>query len=289
MSGLKAFFKKGTKLVIFSFYKAIQLLCSIFIEQYWLQTNYVPLSFNHLPDTFSGLSIIQFSDVHFGNFYSYKKFEQVVSRINELKPDLIFFTGDLYDATQGHTSEACIPLLSGLKARYGKWAVLGNHDYRSGSQNVVKLLKKSDFTVLRNENQILKCDDQHIRIVGLDDVILGKPDLHKALAGVQDQEFTMLLVHEPDYADIAADYPIDLQFSGHSHGGQIRLPFIGALKPTKKGRKYIQGLYKIKKSKLQLYTNRGIGMTFLPIRLFCRPEITVFTFHNNRHIPLTNE
>jgi predicted MPP superfamily phosphohydrolase len=194
---------------------------------------------------------------------------------------LIFFTGDLYDAAQGRTSEACVPLLSVLKAKYGKWAVLGNHDYRIGSLNVVELLKKSDFTVLRNENHILKCNNQHIRIAGLDDVILGKPNLDKALAGGQEQDFTLLLVHEPDYADIAADYPIDLQFSGHTHGGQVRLPFIGALKTTKKGRKYIQGLYKIKESRLQLYTNRGIGMTFLPIRLLCRPEITIFSLHTN--------
>jgi predicted MPP superfamily phosphohydrolase len=270
-------FRKSLKKLLSVVYRASFLLGSVFFERYWIQTRQVQLSSPRIPDTFSGLRIVQFSDVHLGNFYSLTQLSKAVSYINQLQPDIIFFTGDLYDAEQGSPSESCIPILSKLLATYGKWAVLGNHDYRSGVKKIVSLLHKSGFTVLKNNSDQIEHEGKHINIVGLDDWLRGTPNLPKALIGLQPETFTIALVHEPDYAEIAAKYPIDLQVSGHSHGGQVRIPGIGAIMTTKKGRKYIQGLYKLQGSRLQVYANSGLGMTFLPIRFYCRPEVTLYT------------
>jgi predicted MPP superfamily phosphohydrolase len=270
-------FQRSFKLLLSATYKVSFLFGSLFFDRYWIQTKHVPFYSSRIPDIFSGLRIVQFSDVHLGDFYSLTRLSKAVSHINQLKPDLILFTGDLYDAQQGIASEECIPVLSELKATYGKWAVLGNHDYRSGARKISKLLHNSGFKVLKNENQQIERGGKYINIIGLDDWLRGTPNLPKALKGLHPDEFTIALVHEPDFADAAANFPIDLQVSGHSHGGQVRIPGIGAIMTTKKGRKYVQGLYKLQGSRLQVYTNAGLGMTFLPIRFYCRPEVTVFT------------
>jgi predicted MPP superfamily phosphohydrolase len=270
-------FKRLLKKLLSVIYKFCFLFGSLFFERYWIQTKHVQLSYSNLPDSFSGLRIIQFSDVHLGNFYSLTQLRKAVIHINQLQPDLIFFTGDLYDSEQGIASDDCIPVLSELSAYYGKWAVLGNHDYLSGAKKINHLLQNSGFTVLKNSHQKIECKGKHINIMGQDDWLRGTPNLPKALKGLNADDFTISLVHEPDFADVAASFPIDLQISGHSHGGQVRIPWIGPIVTTKKGRKYVKGLYQIQGSRLQVYANSGLGMTFLPIRFYCRPEVTVFT------------
>jgi predicted MPP superfamily phosphohydrolase len=221
--------------------------------------------------------LIQFSDVHLGRYFSLKRLEEITSKIEHLQPDILCFTGDLFDAMNGYPNDKIIPILSKLKAPYGKFAVLGNHDYRSGKKTVTNLLESCGFRVLINERDLVKRAGKHIQMVGVDEILHGQPDLSAALGDNPEQLFTILLAHEPDYADHASGFPIDLQISGHSHGGQIRLPILGALFTPEYGQKYVQGLYKVKDSSLLVYTNRGIGTTQLPFRLFCRPELTVFT------------
>jgi uncharacterized protein len=250
---------------------------SFFVERYWFQIKEVTLTLTRLPMEFAGLRLIQFSDVHLGRYFSLKRLEEITRKIELLQPDILCFTGDLFDAMNGNPSDKIIPILSKLKAPYGKFAVLGNHDHRSGSKTVTELLESCGFRVLINERDLVKRAGQHIQIVGVDEILYGRPDLSAALGDNAEQPFTLLLAHEPDYADYASGFPIDLQISGHSHGGQIRLPILGALFTPKYGQKYVQGLYKVKDSQLLVYTNRGIGTTQLPFRLFCRPELTVFT------------
>jgi len=254
---------------------------SIFGEPHWIQTKHVSLVLPNFPAAFSGMKMVQFSDVHLGNYFKMSRFAELVTRLNQLKPDLLCFTGDLFDDHQGHPSEDVIPLLQQLEAPLGKLAVLGNHDYRLGRQRITDLLTRGGFTVLNNSQGIVEREGVKIRVAGVSDMIFGKPNLQEALRRGKELSFTLLLVHEPDFADIAANFPIDLQISGHSHGGQVRLPFLGgSLSAPEFGRKYIQGLYTVANSKLQVYTNRGIGTTLLPIRFMCRPEITVFTLKN---------
>lgn len=114
-------------------------------------------------------------------------------------------------------------------------------------------------------------------VAGLEDMLHGRPDPEAALKGIPEGTCTVLMMHEPDYADTAENYPFDLQLSGHSHGGQIRLPFVGAAYTPYGAVKYISGLYHTENKAMPVYVNRGFGETYMPFRLLCRPELTVIT------------
>lgn len=245
------------------------------VERFWYQIKDVRLKIQNLPKTFEGWKIVQFSDIHLGFHYGIEDFQSVVRMINNLNPDIIFFTGDLIQA--GYMEpELSIPLLQALKVnRGGKWAVIGNHDYSAPDQ-VIEVLTRSQFKVLKNTHDFIESNQQRLYIAGIDDVMYGSPNIAKAVEGLSDHECVLLLAHEPDIADESSLHPIQAQFSGHSHGGQVRLPFYGPIIKQRLARKYEDGFYQVGTSKMPLYVNRGIGTTNLAIRFFCRPEITVF-------------
>lgn len=179
------------------------------------------------------------------------------------------------------TSEI-IPILTKLSAPFGKFAVYGNHDHGGyGSRLYKNIMESSGFQLLINESKEIKLlNNDRIFIVGIDDAMLGNPDIEFALRNVPDGTFKLLLSHAPDLADHAAPYNIQLQLSGHSHGGQIKLPLIGALVKPPYAQNYVEGFYTIgDNSQLTLYVNRGIGTTRLPFRFLCKPEITVLTLN----------
>jgi predicted MPP superfamily phosphohydrolase len=249
---------------------------SFFYERFRYEVRHVQLAFPNLPAAFSGLRIVQFSDTHLGHYFDNDNLSTVVDRLKSLRADLICFTGDLFDVDIGNDSERTTELLAALQAPLGKWASLGNHDYWAGPSPVSRVLEKAGFHVLNNSSQTVQRGADSIRIAGIEDWLKGKPDLDMTLGGTDDA-FTLLLAHEPDIADLTKRYPVDLQLSGHSHGGQVLLPGLTALAAPPKGRKYMAGLYEFPESRLKLYTTRGIGTTNIPFRLFCRPEITVLT------------
>jgi hypothetical protein len=249
-----------------------------FIERFWLEINRIELSFSRLPKAFSGLRIVQFSDIHLGFFYNTDDLKELVTRINRLKPDLICFTGDIVEDDVGQL-DACIPILQKLAAPLGKVAVMGNHDYRIGSpEKVISALENSGFVLLKNGNFTIEMTGSSIYIAGVDD-LFASPDLEATLAGIPADQFTILLAHEPDIPLSSVNQPIDLQLSGHSHGGQIVIPFVGPLYTPDGAKVYVQGLRKKTAAHKEtvLYVNKGVGTTFLPVRFNCRPEITVFT------------
>lgn len=260
-------------------------LYGVFGERLWIQTKMVRLSFNRFPASFSDIRIVQFSDTHIGKFFSIERLARVVELLQQQNPDVVCFTGDLFDSEYGKVSDEVIPVLSRLQAGLGKFAVLGNHDMRLSSERVRDVLERSGFTVLVNENRSIERGNGRIRVAGLDEIFYGKPNLKLALKGAGQDEFVLLLAHEPDFADTSLKYPIDLQLSGHSHGGQIRIPLYGSLFTPDYGKKYSIGLYSFKGSEFHVYTNRGIGTTLLPIRFNCRPEITVFTLEKTKTPP----
>lgn len=248
----------------------------VFGERYWIQLKTVQLVYRRYPAAFAGMRIVQFSDTHLGKYYSLEQLARVVKLIQRQKPDLICFTGDLFDSNYGEISDDVIPILSRLQAKLGKYAVLGNHDMRLDPNGVRNVLERSGFTVLVNANKSIERGNSRLWVVGIDEMFHGKPDLPLALKGTEGDEFVLLLAHEPDFADTALRFPVDLQLSGHSHGGQIRIPFYGSLFTPDLGQKYQVGLYTFDHSEFRVYTNRGIGTTLFPIRFNCRPEITVF-------------
>ncbi|GGD73411.1 metallophosphoesterase [Paenibacillus nasutitermitis] len=237
------------------------------------------LGYSNLPASYEGLRIVHFSDIHLDFHYGLERMEELVARLQELQPDLLCFTGDLYDTSIGSSAEECSRLLGLLKVPLGKWAVLGNHDYTTGAEKVASILDKGGFRVLDNAWELIEHGGQLMRIAGIDDVLRGSHDLDGALLPDGGESFTILLAHEPDIADEVLRYNVDLQLSGHSHGGQVRLPYYGALFTPELARKYPDGLYELRsgQKKLMLYTNRGIGVSTYPVRFWCRPEITVLT------------
>jgi len=246
-------------------------------ERTWLEVVRLSVPLPGLPESFKGTKLVHFSDVHLGHYCEPKDLQQITEQIAAEVPDLICFTGDIVDEGTRVLSSV-VPILSELQAPFGKYAVLGNHDYRAREQQVIRhAWAASGFEVLDNRNIRLRKNDDELFIAGIDDALHGVPNLAQALTGIPVGKAVILLAHEPDFADEAAQHPISLQLSGHSHGGQVRLPFIGHLLTPKLARKYVQGLYQVGPHSMYVYTNRGLGTTILPVRLFCRPELTILT------------
>lgn len=244
-------------------------------EPNWLDITRMELPFKDLPSAFAGSRLVHFSDVHLGFNKDAKDLSRLVAHIKEAKPDIICFTGDIVDS-YAEDLEDSVSILAELSAPLGKYAILGNHDYKN-TELLTRLLTSAGFRVLRNQSYLIKQGGATLAVAGLDDLLHGKPDPQAALRGVPEGTFTLLMMHEPDYADTAEAYPFHLQLSGHSHGGQIRLPFVGAAYTPYGSNKYISGLYYTEKKAMPVYVNRGFGETFMPFRFLCRPELTIIT------------
>lgn len=239
------------------------------IEPRWIEVVEQRIRLSRLPSGFEGIRVAVFGDLHGGFHMNEKDVSQVVSKINALKPDLMLFTGDLVDDRQD-VLLPILPYLQKLQAPLGKFAVLGNHDYQ-GDQIAPKL-KHTGFHVLRNTHHAINKGRDRLVVAGVEDMLMGKPDLYQAIKGIADT-CTILLSHCPDFADNIVVNQVDLQISGHSHGGQIRFPLIGAVITPPGGQIYIDGFYSLEQT--NVYVNRGIGTTILPFRFNCRPQISV--------------
>ncbi|MFJ7728875.1 metallophosphoesterase [Neobacillus sp. NPDC097160] len=237
-----------------------------------------------IPKSFEGIKMVQFSDTHLGFQYNLTQFKKLAAKINDLQPDIILFTGDLMDEPNKYTEmNQLVPILETLHAPLGKYCIFGNHDHGGyGSEIYRNIMETTNFNVLLNESIPIKLNDgSSIYLLGIDDAMLGNPDLPLALKKVPNNRFTLLLSHAPDLAESALQYPIHWQLSGHSHGGQVKIPFIGPLVMPPFAQKYPEGLYTIgDENPLTLYVNRGIGTTRLPFRFMAKPELTIFTLRS---------
>ncbi|MFP5105210.1 metallophosphoesterase [Neobacillus sp. C211] len=239
-----------------------------------------------IPNSFDGIKMIQFSDTHLGFQYNLHQFNQLVNKINSLKPDIILFTGDLMDEPNQYTEiNKLMPILKKLQAPLGKYCIFGNHDHGGyGSDIYRNIMETTGFSVLLNDSAPIKLSDGSIiYLLGIDDAMLGNPNISLTLKNVPKNSFKILLSHAPDLAETASLYPVQWQLSGHSHGGQIKIPFLGALVTPPFGKIYPEGLYSIgEHNPLSLYVNRGIGTTRLPFRFMSKPELTVFTLKSEK-------
>ncbi|PLT34382.1 metallophosphoesterase [Bacillus sp. V5-8f] len=252
------------------------------IEPKWLDIHTIEINSPQVPKGFSGFRIVQFSDTHLGFQFQLKDLGSAIEKINELKPDLIIFTGDLMDDPNQYPYQKDItPVLKRLEAPMGKLCIYGNHDHGGyGSEVYESIMEQSGFQVLLNSNvEISLINGDKLYIAGLDDAMLGRPDFEATLKDIPKDAYTILLSHAPDVADITAKYNVQLQISGHSHGGQVQIPFAGALVTPPFAKKYKEGTFTI--GKLKLHVNRGLGTTRLPYRFLSRPEITVYEFSSN--------
>jgi predicted MPP superfamily phosphohydrolase len=251
-----------------------------FIEPGWLDIEKLKLKLPHLPPTFNGFRIAQISDIHIGGWMNQERLSQVVDAVISQAPDLVVMTGDFVIGHDWH-GDVNINLavlkneLSRLTKRVLTLSVLGNHDYWLDADIVRTALQSCGVIEIGNDVYTLERGSEEFHIAGIDDVYVRRDDLGSVLEKLPEHGGSMLLVHEPDFADRSAETGrFDLQVSGHSHGGQVILPAIGPPFLPKYAEKYPSGLYRVRE--MYQYTNRGVGMTNPTVRFNCRPEITVF-------------
>jgi predicted MPP superfamily phosphohydrolase len=249
-----------------------------------LQVTRLEVRLQRLPSAFDGLRLVQLSDFHYDPYLDNRVIASAVALANQLRPDVVVLTGDFvtqrpfsghFDPPAAVQAEPCSQLLSGLRPRLGIFAILGNHDYFTDPDRIAAILRAHGFHVLRNHAFPLEENGARLWMAGVNDVVAGADDLGLALQPVPSGEAVVLLAHEPDFADWVPPQRVDLQLSGHSHGGQIVLPIIGPPYLPPLARKYPWGLRRL--GPLTLYTNRGIGTITLPVRFNAPPEVTLFT------------
>lgn len=244
----------------------------------------------NLPEAMDGFTIAQLSDFHYDPYFGASQIRAGVELANQFSPDLMVLTGDFvtlpWIRSQGKRRRAaefavpCAELLSGLKSRHGLYAVLGNHDLGTDERMVTEALEHRAIAVLKNQAVPIEQQGSRLWLAGVQDIMYGRPDLDQTLRSIPHDEPVVLLAHEPDFADEASRYKINLQLSGHSHGGQIRLPFAVSLYLPPLARKYPWGMRRV--GDLTLYTNVGIGTIHVPMRWNCPPEVTLITLQSER-------
>lgn len=241
----------------------------------WLDLSHLTLQLPGLPCDFDGLRLVQISDLHLGTWINQPLLAEAVQVVNQQQPDLVVITGDFVTFDPARYADTLTSELSQLRAPHGVVAVLGNHDHWTSPRIVTRALRRAGVTVLRNAVQPIQRGASCLYVCGLDSAAAEADDLALLLSQLPPVAAAILLAHEPDLADeTAASGRFMLQLSGHSHGGQIVLPLIGAPVTPRLGRKYRAGLYQI--NGMQHYTNRGLGAAELHLRINCPPEITNF-------------
>jgi uncharacterized protein len=246
------------------------------IEPNWLDIKTVDLTLPHLSKEFEGYKIVQLTDIHADRWMTEERLSRIVEEVNRQNPDLIALTGD-YVTKASETYGPNLRAFRNLKAKDGSLAVLGNHDHWSDPKILVDILEEVGVTVLHNEVKTIDRQGTQLNIAGVGDVYAEQDDLTKVLSALPEQGAAIMLAHEPDYADETAPTKrFDLQLSGHSHGGQVHIPFMKRVLPPL-GEIYPAGQYQV--GEMIQYTSRGIGVTGLRVRLNCRPEVTILRLH----------
>ncbi len=254
------------------------ILYSRFIEPNMLFVNEKKIISETIETNFNGLKIVHFSDLHFGSTVHERQLKKIVNKINELKPDIVVFTGDLIEQKYEINSKErknLVKYLKQIEAKYGKYAIAGNHDYENKYFN--NIIYDSDFILLNNTYDVIySYNNQSIGIYGLDDILFGEPNMEKFVdKEFADTKYKILLVHEPDYIDKVIDkYQIDLILSGHSHNQQVRIPYIKGFWLPEGSKKYYEPYYKINNT--DVYISNGLGTSSIELRFLSPPSINLF-------------
>lgn len=250
------------------------------LEPRWFDVEEVTIPLPRLPRTLDGLTIAHLSDLHLGPYLGAAELAHAVEMVQRLSPQLVVISGDFVSRGSEWQREEMLAPLAALQAVSGVFAVLGNHDHWTDPAWVAATVQRLGVTVLSNSAHRLSDSEHGLWLIGVDDIWVGAEDLERALVGVPESSCRLLLAHEPDFADKAARWGIDLQLSGHSHGGQVRLPLLGAPLLPLWGRKYPIGLQRA--GDTWVYTNRGLGVIEPPVRFNCRPEVTLLTLKRDQ-------
>ncbi|MDQ2692398.1 MAG: metallophosphoesterase [Chloroflexota bacterium] len=264
---------------------------SLWIEPGRFKVETVRLRLRRLSPRFSGIRIVQISDIHMGGWMNRERLQRVADLVRAEKPDALLITGDFLIG-HGHidiSHQVVGDLIAGLTplaSSVPTLAVLGNHDYWTNPEAVRYVFNSTGIRDLTNKVFTLEREGENLHFCGVDDIWEGDVRLDIVIAQLSDDGAAILLAHEPDFADTSAETGrFDLQVSGHSHGGQVVLPLLGPPVLPRLGRKYPGGLYQV--ANMFQYTNRGVGTANLPVRFNCPPEITVFVLEGAAALPAT--
>lgn len=268
----------------------ILILCifiwSRFVSTSGLSVNEHKIIDEKLPTSFNGLKIVHISDIHYGTTVDNKKLEKIVSQINLINPDLVLFTGDLIDKNTDITDTLIKEIsksLNNINSKYGKYAIKGEQDYESDS--IIEIMQNSDFNILDNSYDLIFNEyNDSIYLGGLSSSIKASIDIDKALEYFNNENankdiFSVVMMHEPDNIGSLLDKKnINLVLAGHTHGGQIRLPFLDGIMNMDDAEKYTDNYYKI--SNTNFYISYGLGTTDYPFRFLNRPSINFYRIYS---------
>ncbi len=236
-----------------------------------------------LAEAFAGLRIVQFSDIHFAEYTEPFFVEHVVSEVNRLRPDIVLITGDFLTMApiEKGRAEKYAPIVAGLVGKLQcphRYGVLGNHDWMVNADMLTEALAAVGIPLLRNSNLPFERDGARFWIAGIMDALSWESDIPKSLPvhAQRDREPVILMAHEPDVLPAVARLnAVDLMLSGHTHGGQVRLPFLPPMMLPPLGKRFVEGHFQL--GRTQLYVNRGLGTVGVPFRFRCPPELTEIT------------
>ena len=231
----------------------------------------------NLPKAFDGLKLVHLTDIHHSKFVSFNDVFRMVELSNLQNPDVVLLTGD-YITWSKKFIPPVAEALRGLKSRLGVYAVLGNHDVRVDADKVTQALEKVQIKVLRNASARIDLKGDSLWIGGVDEYMYGQSDIRKAMTNVPRSQPRILLAHNPEIIDEAARHQVDFVLAGHTHGGQIKIPYMRSLNiVTQPGREILEGF--VRNGRTQMYISRGLGKVVVPVRILCPPEIPVFYLH----------
>jgi predicted MPP superfamily phosphohydrolase len=258
----------------------------VLLERRRFELEHFAIGVSGLSSDLSQFTIAQLTDIHLGPFMPPEELARYVEAVNQLKPDLVALTGDFITSSRSEVVP-CVETLAGLKARYGVFACLGNHDTFSGAASkLTQTFIEKGIQILRNDAATIDVGNSRISVLGVDDLVAGRPDLERAKSLAHPAEVNILLSHRPEIFPVAAKEGIDLVLSGHYHGGQIKLlPEPDSLSIARFLTPYVEGLFQLprpaeaadERKVGNLFVGRGVGITAVPIRINCPPQIAHLT------------
>lgn len=244
-----------------------------------IRINYKYIQNEKIHSDLDGMQIAFISDLHYLNFFDDERLDYLIERLNSVNPDVLVFTGDLVDKEMDVDQyNKLFSALDSIKAKFGKFAVLGEADYKSEEINnqVEKILYDADFEVLHNTTvKITKNSQQAFYLTGIDSPIDLHDDIDKAYENFEESLFRITAIHTPDKAIDLPQHQTDLVLAGHSHGGQVNIPLLGQVYNQELANVYYSGIYNV--GTMKLYVNNGIGTTHQDVRINAPAEIVVYT------------
>jgi uncharacterized protein len=245
----------------------------VFIERYIIQTNYYQLRVPNLPAVFSGLRVVQISDLHYGSLMPLALIEDVIDRVNRIERDIVVCAGDYVHGGFDKTAQidAVWPVVSRLTAPLGVYSVLGNHDHWANTSRSLEWLRRSGQD-LRHKAVPVERGGKRIWLAGAGDLWGDHIGLDHILKGIPETDCRIVLAHNPDTADSQYSARVDLFISGHTHGGQVNIPFLGPPVLPVDNKTYSSGLTSSRNG-TSVFISRGIGWAVVPVRFNCFPEI----------------